>query len=230
VRKGVLLQCGLLAALVAWALAGCEKSPGESSSPQAGAQGSPQSASGGLPGPATPPPPIAPPQGPGPHPGMGGDMAQHPAGRVMEQINLYKQRLEANPKDVDALVALGNANFDIQRFDKARELYLRVLEIEPKNVRVRTDLASCYRNMRDVEQAFKELNQALSIDPKHETALYNLGVLLLNDKQDPKGAIAAWEKLITAHPDLVYSQELKEKIAELNSPQADHPAPAKGKR
>jgi tetratricopeptide (TPR) repeat protein len=157
-------------------------------------------------------------------------MAQHPAGRVMEQINLYKQRLEANPKDVDALVALGNANFDIQRFDNARELYLRVLEIEPKNVRVRTDLASCYRNMRDVEQAFKELNRALSIDPKHETALYNLGVLLLNDKQDPKGAIAAWEKLITAHPDLVYTQELKEKIAELNSPRADHPAPAKGKR
>jgi tetratricopeptide (TPR) repeat protein len=148
---------------------------------------------------------------------MGGDMAQHPAGRVMEQINQYKQRLEANPKDVEALIALGNANFDIQRFDKAKELYLRALEIEPENVLVRTDLASCYRNMGDVEQALKELDQVLSIDPKHENALYNMGVLLLNDKQDPKGAAAAWETLIAAHPNVSYATDLKKEIEELKT-------------
>ncbi|GEM_PF-664829 len=210
-RKALVLQLGLSSLLmIAWYGAGCEKSPGGSSTTaQAGAQGSQQA--------AAPPPPIAPPQGPGPHPGMGGDMTQHPAGRVMEQINQYKERLEANPKDREALIALGNANFDIQRFDKAKELYLRVLEIEPKNVLVRTDLASCYRNMGDVEQALKELNQVLSIDPKHENALYNLGVLLLNDKQDPKGAAETWERLIAAHPDTAYASDLKKKIEELKT-------------
>ncbi|MCI0528003.1 MAG: hypothetical protein L0Y56_11260, partial [Nitrospira sp.] len=118
-RKALLLQLGLSSLLIiAWYVVGCEKSPGGSSTTaQAGAQNEP----------TAPPPPIAPPQGPGPHPGMGGDMTQYPAGRVMEQINQYKQRLEANPKDREALIALGNANFDIQRFDKAKELYLRVL-------------------------------------------------------------------------------------------------------
>jgi tetratricopeptide (TPR) repeat protein len=157
---------------------------------------------------------------------MGGDMAQHPAGRVMEQINLYKQRLETNPKDLESLIALGNANFDIQRFDKAKELYLRALEIEPKNVRVRTDLASCYRNLGNMEQAFKELKAVLSIDPVHETALYNLGVLLLNDRQDPQGAIAAWEKLIAAHPNVAYATDLKQKIEELKA----QAVPGKGKK
>ncbi len=224
-KKRLLRQLGLgILVIATWYIVGCEKGPGGSSTPaQAGAQGNQQA----LPGATAPPPPIAPPVGPGPHPGMGGDMAQHPAGRVMEQINQYKQRLEANPKDVEALIALGNANFDIQRFDKATELYLRALEIEPKNVLVRTDLASCYRNMGDVEQAFKELNQVLSIDPKHENALYNLGVLLLNDKQDPKGAAAAWERLIAAHPDVAYASDLKKKIEELNAPQAGQGGPGK---
>lgn len=208
-RRMLLLQVGLsVLVITVGCVVGCEKSPGGNSPPaQAGAPS----------GPTAPPPPIAPPVGPGPHPGMGGDMAQHPAGRVMEQINQYKQRLEANPKDVEALIALGNANFDIQRFDKAKELYLRALEIEPENVLVRTDLASCYRNMGDVEQALKELDQVLSIDPKHENALYNMGVLLLNDKQDPKGAAAAWETLIAAHPNVSYATDLKKEIEELKT-------------
>src|SRR3990172_7729109 len=206
--------------IIAWALVGCEKNPGRGSSPtQAGVQS----------GPKAEPPPIAAPLGDGLHPGLGGEMTQHPASRVMEQINLYKERLEANPKDLEALIALGNANFDIQRFDKARELYIRVLEINPMNISVRTDLASSYRNLGEVELALKELNQGLSIVSKHEAALYNLGVLLLNDKHDPKEAIETWEKLIATHPDLVYAPELKKKIEELNRPQADHPAPTKSK-
>ena len=218
VKRFLILQLGLMAlAFIGWSLVGCEKSPvGNGSPAQADAQNGPQAL----------PPPIAPPAGPGPHPGMGGDMAQHPASRVMEQINQYKQRLEANPKDVEALIALGNANFDIQRFDQARGLYLRALEIEPKNVRVRTDLASCYKNLGDVEQAFKELNKVLSIDSKHETALYNLGVLLLNDKQDTQGAIATWEKLIAAHPNVDYAVDLKKKIEELKA----QAVPGKGKK
>ena len=216
----MLQQILIALVVIVWPLGGCEKNPGGSSSPvQAGAQNGPQVA----------PPPIAAPLGDGPHPGLGGEMTQHPANRVMEQINLYKERLEANPKDLEALIALGNANFDIQRFDKARELYLRALEIDPMNITVRTDLASSYRNLGEMELAFKELNRVLSINSKHETALYNLGVLLLKDKHDPKGAIEAWEKLIATHPDLAYAPELKKKIEELNRPQVDHPAPTKGK-
>ena len=250
VKRSLVLKQVLIALIViAWPLVGCEKNPGSSSpSAQAGAQGGQQALPGaaagpggiggasaphGPPdtniGPTAEPPPIAPPVGSGPHPGLGGGMTQHPASLVMEQINLYRQRLEANPKDLEALIALGNANFDIQRFDKARELYLRALEVDPMNSVVRTDLASSYRNLGELELAFKELNHVLAIDSNHETALYNLGVLLLNDKHDPKGAIEAWEKLIATHPNLAYAPELKKKIEELNRPPVDHPAPIKGK-
>jgi len=56
---------------------------------------------------------------------------QGSSGSFMTRINRMRERLNQNPRDTEALIALGNANFDIQRFDKARDLYLTSLEIDP---------------------------------------------------------------------------------------------------
>lgn len=212
-KKHILLKTGLVALLlIAPALAGCERlseEPAPVTMPDSRGR------------PATAPPPIAPGIEAAPHGGLPEELReQSRAGEIMRQINLYKERLEADPQDLEALIALGNANFDIQRFDKAKDLYLRALKIDPKNVSVRTDLASCYRNLGDINQAFAELERVLAIDAGHETALYNKGVLLLNDRNDTRGAIRAWEKLIEKNPDLEYAQDLREKIEALKHPSA----------
>jgi cytochrome c-type biogenesis protein CcmH/NrfG len=119
---------------------------------------------------------------------------------MMEKIQEYRQRLDKDPKDLDALIFLGNANYDIQRFDKAAEYYERALVLDPKNLHVRTDLATSYRNSGKVDEAVKELKQVLAIDPKHETALYNLGFFLLNDKKDTNGALKVWNTLVSTDP------------------------------
>ncbi len=133
----------------------------------------------------------------------------------MQKLAEYKTRLEKNPKDIEALVFLANANFDIQRYEKAKEFYLKALEVDPDNAHVRTDLASSYRNMGDSDQALNELNKVLKTDPNHEVALYNSGIILLNDKDDTKKAISAWEKLVQLKPNDPLSTELREKIQEL---------------
>lgn len=134
---------------------------------------------------------------------------------VMERIQGYRQRLEKNPKDIEALIFLGNANFDIQRFEKAAEYYEQALVLDQKNIRVRTDLATCYRNTGKVEQAVKELKQVLAINPKHENALYNLGIILLKDKKDTQGALKAWDILVNKDPTDPKYDELRKKIQEL---------------
>jgi cytochrome c-type biogenesis protein CcmH/NrfG len=134
---------------------------------------------------------------------------------VMERIEGYRQRLEKNPKDLEALIFLGNANYDIQRFEKAAEYYERALALEPKNLLVRTDLATSYRNTGKVDQAVKELKQVLAIDPKHENALYNLGFILLNDKKDTQGALKAWGTLVSENPKDPRYDALRKKVREL---------------
>ncbi len=142
---------------------------------------------------------------------------QSAAGQVMAQINLLRDRLQKNPRDLEALITLGNANYDIQRFDTARDLYQAALAVDPMNVQVRTDLASCYRQLGDPDHAVEELRRVLAINPAHDTALYNLGVILLNDKKNPIEAIRMWEELRRKHPQSPIAKALGEKIRKLKS-------------
>jgi len=133
----------------------------------------------------------------------------------MQKLAEYKARLEKDPKDIEALVFMGNANYDIQRFEKAKEFYQRALDVDPNNTHVRTDLASSYHSLGETDKALEELNKVLKADPNHEVALYNSGIILLNEKNDTEKATAAWEKLVQLKPNDPLAEELKKKISEL---------------
>jgi tetratricopeptide (TPR) repeat protein len=135
------------------------------------------------------------------HQGMVSPSTEASAGGppIMQKIIEYKGRLDKNPKDLEALVFLGNANFDIQRFEKAQEYYQRALAIDQNNTHIRTDLASSYRQTGETDQAIGELKKVLAQDPNQEIALYNLGVILLNDKEDREGAVGVWKKLVAIY-------------------------------
>lgn len=148
------------------------------------------------------------------------DKNMEQATKIMAQIHDYRERLDKNPKDLEALIVLGNVNYDMKRYDKAEELYVRALEIDPKNVFVRTDLASAYKYTGDVDKAVSELKKVLAQEQKHETALYNLGIILLNDKKDPDGAIKVWEEIISYNPNSEFSGKLKKKVAEVKKSEA----------
>jgi cytochrome c-type biogenesis protein CcmH/NrfG len=109
-------------------------------------------------------------------------------------------RLEANPKDASTLTELGNIYFDVSRWTDAIGYYTRALNETPKNPDVRTDLGISYYYTGDPDRALKEFDQALKDDPKHVQTLFNVGVVKLGGKNDPKGAIEAWESLLKIDP------------------------------
>ncbi|MBI3597686.1 MAG: tetratricopeptide repeat protein [Nitrospirae bacterium] len=169
-------------------------------------------------------PPAVQGQGQTPSPQVAAAPGQPPSGRdpQMEQgaqfmavVMEYKRRLEKDPKDKEALLLLGNANYDINRFDQAKEYYQRYLEIDPERVGVRTDLATSYYNTKDVDSAVRELKSVVAQVPDHEAALYNLGLILWKDKQDKSGAIKAWETLLKAHPNYPKAAEVRKRIDEM---------------
>lgn len=109
-------------------------------------------------------------------------------------------RLQANPKDVTTLVDLGNAYYDAAQWSDAIGYYTRALNETPSNPDVRTDMGVAYFNSGNADQALKEFDRALKDDPKHEQTLFNVGVVKFTGKNDPKGAIAAWESLLKIDP------------------------------
>jgi cytochrome c-type biogenesis protein CcmH/NrfG len=110
------------------------------------------------------------------------------------------QRLNANPKDVPALIELGNIYFDASQWPTAVGYYTRALNETPKNPDVRTDMGIAYYYSGDADRALKEFDQALKDDPRHAQTLFNVGIVKLNGKNDSKGAIAAWESLLKIDP------------------------------
>ena len=128
-------------------------------------------------------------EGPGPAP------QKAPSG---EEIGKLEAMVKADPNNLEALVSLGNRYFDAHQYRKAVDAYSRALAINPRNPDVRTDMAVMYRGLKDYDRAVKELREAASQDPNHVNSRYNLGIILLHDKKDMKGATAAWEDCLRA--------------------------------
>lgn len=136
----------------------------------------------------------------------------------MAAIQQARDRVNKNPNDLQALIFLGNANYDIQRYQEAADLYQKALALNSDNAQVRTDRATALYRLGRSKEAIDELNLALASDYHHENALYNLGMIKLKAFNDREGALAAWTQLKGITQDQKLIAELDTKIAELRQP------------
>lgn len=146
--------------------------------------------------------------------------------KAMEEIAQYRQRVDQNPNDVEALAALGNVNLTLGRPDHAKEWYERALKVDPNHQGTRMDLAIALRYMKKPDEAIAQLKLVLAKEPKNAAALFNTGVILLEDKQDQPAAIAKWESLMKAHPDDPRVPQLRQMVEGLKHPTAAAPPPS----
>src|SRR5438477_540030 len=102
--------------------------------------------------------------------------------------------------DLDVLVNLGNAYFDIgfakkdaAFFDKARDAYNKVLAIRPDDANVRTDLGISYyvQPAPDLAKAADELQKVLAANPRHDRSMQFLAQVYVE-----QGKLADAEKLL----------------------------------
>ena len=131
-------------------------------------------------------------------PGGAGHMQQ----MANKQAAPLLERLKSDPNNSALLIQVGGIYHTTHQFKQAAEYYDKALQVDPKNVAIRTKLASSLFRMGDADGAIAQLNQALSHDPKDANALFDLGVVKLNGKQDSKGALAAWQRLLKSNPQL----------------------------
>jgi len=122
-------------------------------------------------------------------------MADVQASKLIEQS-------KKDPKNVALLVQVATVYQAAHQFKDAADYFQKALQIDPKNVSARTELASCLYYSGDSDGALAQLNQALKYSPADPNSLFNLGMIKYRGKNDPRGAIAAWQELLKAHPDL----------------------------
>jgi cytochrome c-type biogenesis protein CcmH/NrfG len=134
-----------------------------------------------------------------------------------EDLSHLQNILKEDSDNLKALISLGNLYFDSNEPQKAIDMYRRALKIDPANADVRTDMATMYRNLKDYDKAVKELREAASHNPKHANSRFNLGVVLLHDKKDYKGAITAWEEFLKVEPAGERADTIRQRLEQLRS-------------
>lgn len=123
------------------------------------------------------------------------------------------EAVKQNPNDFDSLVKLGNLYYDGQQFPSAIPYYERALAIHPENPDVRTDMGTAYWYTGNADKAIAAMETSLKYRPGHPQTLFNLGWVRWQGKQDPKGAIEAWQQLLKANPDYPQRQQVEQYIA-----------------
>ena len=151
------------------------------------------------------------PQGNGAHPQPQPDPNAQAA--VAQAAAPLLEVVSENPNDFDSLVKLGNVYYDGQQFPSAIQYYERALLIHPDNPDVRTDMGTAYWYTGNAEKALAAMETSLKYRPGHPQTLFNLGWVRWQGKQDPQGAIEAWQQLLKANPEYPQKQQVEQYIA-----------------
>jgi len=169
------------------------------------------------------------------HPGQMGGGHMHTPQQLKQladkQAAPLMEKLKSNPNDSATLMQVGALFYTTGQYKEASAYYERALQTEPANVANRVKLATSLFRGGDADGAIAQLNQALTYDPKDANALFDLGMMKLQGKQDSKGALAAWHKLLKSNPQLsegrrAQVEQLMASVASGNS-QAKEGAPGK---
>jgi tetratricopeptide (TPR) repeat protein len=134
-------------------------------------------------------------------PASAGNTARQAPALDQGKVQALTTILKSDPKNLNAVIQLGNAYFDAEHWDDAIQWYRRALELDPKNADASTDLGVSLYYTNKADEALKQFEHSLAISPNHTKTLLNKGIVLAFGKQDLRGAAAEWEKVVTLAPD-----------------------------
>lgn len=143
-------------------------------------------------------------QHPRPAPGLSADSFAE-ARNFLAKGDLARARdaalaeLQSAPGSVEGYDLLGIIYMQQRDYDAALKAFEHALSLNPRSAATHNNLANCYAQQQKMDLAEKEYRTSLKIDPSNQGANYNLGVILLANKQ-PEAAIAYLRKVVP--PDL----------------------------
>ncbi len=144
-----------------------------------------------------------------------GEQSEAMMQQIFQTIEELKKIIEKDPKNLQALITLGNLYYDAQKFGEAIEYYQRAIKLDPKNSDVWTDLGTMYRQLENTDSSVICYQKAIEANPKNKSSWFNLGLVYLFDKKDDKKAVWAWKKFLELSPDDPHVQAIKEEIEKI---------------
>lgn len=128
-------------------------------------------------------------------------LRHHQAGNLQAAESIYRQILQLDPDNPEALHLLGVSAYQQQRYETACTLIVQALARKPDFADAHSNLGNVLREMGHLDEAEKSFRKAINVNPKFTMAHYNLGNVLMSRKK-PKEAAESFERAIAGNPRL----------------------------
>ena len=140
-------------------------------------------------------------------PGVTGTPAPEASAQAQAQVDPAKvaelmTKIQADPKDVVSLQALGDLYFGAGDYATAADWETKVLALDPTNATAMLGLGAAQYNQGDAADAEKQWRAVLAIDPRNIEAHYDLGFMYFSQNPpDIAQTTAEWNAVIEIAPD-----------------------------
>ncbi|HWC62894.1 MAG TPA: tetratricopeptide repeat protein [Rhizomicrobium sp.] len=124
----------------------------------------------------------------------------HSQGRLTEAEQLYRQALDINPGDFNALHFLGILALQQGRTDEALARIGAALKIDPANVEATINYGNALKLAGRTDEALACFDRAHQVKPDHGGGPYNRAILLAALNR-PQEALESYGKVIALRPD-----------------------------
>jgi protein O-GlcNAc transferase len=123
----------------------------------------------------------------------------HQAGRLESAAKIYRQILESEPDNFQALHCFGLVEASAGHLQRAKSLVGRALEIQPADVQVLENYATILFQLQEFEEALQVSRRGLQISPNSASCLY-AGAIALYKLRRLDESIGQFEKLLAIAP------------------------------
>jgi protein O-GlcNAc transferase len=126
---------------------------------------------------------------------------QHQAGNLQQAEQLYRQVLQGNPQQADALHLLGVLASQVGRYDHSITYIRQAIAVNPHNGDYHCNLGVAYQNLSRLDEAVACFAEALRLQPEAAVASFNLGNLRQSQGKLDE-AVAWYQHSLRRRPDV----------------------------
>lgn len=138
-------------------------------------------------------------------------------GNVEGKIAELRSFLRDNPRNIQAMVALGDLYYEGKQIREAIGVFEEAVKLEPKSVHIQNDLGGLYMQTGAFDLALERFQKALDIDPNHLNSLFHMGIIYRYNKRDNKKALEIFEKILSKNPEPEMIKLVKDEIAKIKT-------------
>ncbi|MGD8635628.1 MAG: putative 2OG-Fe(II) oxygenase [Gammaproteobacteria bacterium] len=132
---------------------------------------------------------------------LAGAQGLHQQGRLAEAKAAYDQLIAESPQHPELLRLLGVLNYQNGDLSAAADLFRRAVKAGSKDGRAMEALGCVLAETGREEEAIHCLAQVAAAHPRQQSAIFNLGMLLMNQKGRMEEATRAFQRVVSLDPD-----------------------------